>query len=203
MAFLPLAWAGDRCDAAGMQIEILLFDGFDELDVFGPFEGLADTFDTALVTLEGAREVVSARGVPVRAARALGARPDVLVVPGGGWLDRAPQGARAEAGRGAVPAAIAERHAAGSLVASVCTGAMLLAEAGVLDGRRATTNPQALDELRARGTVEVLEERVVDDGDVVTAGAPSCGLDLALHLLERLGGPELAGAAARELDWVS
>ena len=80
---------------------------------------------------------------------------------------------------------------------------MLLAEAGVLDGRRATTNPQALDELRARGTVEVLEERVVDDGDVVTAGAPSCGLDLALHLLERLGGPELARAAARELDWVS
>ena len=151
MAFLPLARAGDRCDAARMRIEILLFDGFDELDVFGPFEGLADAFDTALVTLEGAREVVSARGVPVRAARALGARPDVLIVPGGGWLDRAPQGAHAEAGRGAVPAAIADRRAAGSLLASVCTGAMLLAEAGVLDGRRATTNPQALDELRAGG----------------------------------------------------
>ena len=53
-----------------MQIEILLFDGFDELDVFGPFEGLADTFDTALVTLEGAREVRSARGVPGAAQRA-------------------------------------------------------------------------------------------------------------------------------------
>jgi transcriptional regulator GlxA family with amidase domain len=186
-----------------MQIEILLFDGFDELDVFGPFEGLADTFDTALVTLEGAREVVSARGVPVRASRALGARPDVLIVPGGGWLDRAAQGARAEAERGAVPAAIAERGAAGSLLASVCTGGMLLAAAGVLDGRRATTNPQALGELRARGSVDVVEARVVDDGDVVTAGAPTCGIDLALHLLERLGGPDAARAAARELDWVS
>ena len=56
-----------------MQIEILLFDGFDELDVFGPFEGLAGTFDTALVTLEGEREVVSARGVSC-APRARSAR---------------------------------------------------------------------------------------------------------------------------------
>ena len=186
-----------------MQIEILLFDGFDELDVFGPFEGLADSFDTALVTLEGARVVRSARGVPVGASRALGARPDVVIVPGGGWFDGAAQGARAEAERGAVPAAIAERHAAGALLASVCTGGMLLAAAGVLDGKRATTNPQALDELRARGTVDVVEARVVDGGDVVTAGAPSCGLDLALHLLERLGGPDRARAAARELDWVA
>jgi putative intracellular protease/amidase len=183
-----------------MNAEILLFDGFDELDVFGPFEGLADAIDTAFVTLEGAREVTSARGIVVRAARRLGERPDILIVPGGGWLDGRPRGARLEAERGDVPAAIAARHAAGTTVASVCTGGMLLAAAGVLDGRRATTNPQALDELRARGTVDVVEARVVDDGDILTAGAPSCGLDLAVRLLERFGGPGSAEAAARELQ---
>ena len=78
---------------------------------------------------------------------------------------------------------------------------MLLARAGILDGRRATTNPQALAELRARGTVEVIEARVVDDGEIVTAGAPACGLDLAIHLLERFAGPGIADAAARELQY--
>jgi transcriptional regulator GlxA family with amidase domain len=125
----------------------------------------------------------------------------VLLVPGGGWLDRAPEGAWAQAQRGELPAAIAERHAAGSVVASVCTGALLLAHSGILVGRRATTNPGALGDLRAFGDIDVHEARVVDDGDVLTAGAPACGLDLALHLLERFGGPDLAGAAARELQY--
>ena len=201
MSFLPLDVSPNRCDAAAMNAEILLFDGFDELDVFGPFEGLADSFETALVTLEGAREVVSAHGIVLRSQRALSERPEVLLLPGGGWLDRAPEGAWAQAERGEIPAAIAARHAAGSTIASVCTGALLLARAGILDGRRATTNPQALDELRASGAVEVVEARVVDDGDVVTAGAPACGLDLAIHLLERFGGPGRAEAAARELQY--
>jgi transcriptional regulator GlxA family with amidase domain len=199
-SFLPLDAPLRDCDAQAMNAEILLFDGFDELDVFGPFEGLADEIDTALVTLEGERDVTSARGIVVRAGRRLGERPDIIVVPGGGWLDGAPQGARAEFERGDVPAAIAARHAAGTTVASVCTGALLLAAAGVLDGRRATTNPQALDDLRARGTIDVVEARVVDDGAVLTAGAPSCGLDLAIRLLERFGGPGSAEAAARELQ---
>jgi transcriptional regulator GlxA family with amidase domain len=200
LAFLPLDAVASSWDAPAMNVEILLFDGFDELDVFGPFEGLADELDTTLVTLEGAREVTSARGIVVRAGRQLGERPDILVVPGGGWLDRAPQGARAEYERGAIPSAIAARHANGTTVASVCTGALLLAAAGILDGRRATTNPQALGDLRAPGTIDVVEARVVDDGDVLTAGAPSCGLDLAIRLLERFGGPGSAEAATRELQ---
>ena len=154
-----------------MQIEILLFDGFDELDVFGPFEGLADTFDTALVTLEGEREVVAARGVPVRAARALGARPDVLIVPGGGWLDRAPDGAWAEAQRGEIPAAIAERHAAGTprsppSAPGRCCSRPPASSTGAArrpTRRRSTTSAR-------RGTIDVIDARVVDDGDVVTAG---------------------------------
>ena len=71
-------------------------------------------------------------------------------------------------------------------MASVCTGALLLARSGILDGRRATTNPGALDDLRAHGTIDVIDARVVDDGDILTAGAPVCGIDLASALGEKL-----------------
>jgi transcriptional regulator GlxA family with amidase domain len=190
-----------------MNAEILIFDGFDELDAMGPWEvlgGLAhlrDDVSARLVTLEGAREVQADHGAVIYAHGALSERPDVLLVPGGGWFDRTPDGAWAQAQRGHIPAAIAERHAAGTTVASVCTGALLLAHSGILDGRRATTNPGALDDLRAFGTIEVIDARVVDDGDILTAGAPACGIDLALHVLERYGGPELAEAGARELGY--
>jgi len=194
-----------------MHAEILLFDGFDELDALGPWEVLAglsavrDDVTARLVTLEGPREVRADHGAVIRAQGALSDRPDVLLVPGGGWFARTPDGAWAQAQRGEIPRAIAARHAAGTTVASVCTGALLLAAAGILDGRRATTNPQALDDLRARGTVDVVAARVVDDGDIVTAGAPACGLDLALTLVARYGGPAMAEAAARELqhEWSS
>jgi transcriptional regulator GlxA family with amidase domain len=190
-----------------MNAEILLFDGFDELDAIGPWEvlgGLAkvrDDVTARLVTLEGAREVNADNGATVTAHGALSERPHVLIVPGGGWLDRSPQGAWAQAERGEIPAAIATRHAGGTTVASVCTGALLVARSGILDGRRATTNPRALDDLRSHGTIEVLEARVVDDGDILTAGAPVCGIDLALRLLERFEGAELADAAAAEIGY--
>ena len=190
-----------------MNAEILLFDGFDELDALGPWEvlgGLAqlrEDVTASLVTLEGAREVRADHGAVISAHGALSERPDVLVVPGGGWFDRGPEGAWAQAQRGEIPAAISARHAAGTTIASVCTGALLLARAGILDGRRATTNPGALDDLRGYGTIDVVEARVVDDGNILTAGAPVCGIDLALHLLERLGGPELAEAGAREIGY--
>jgi transcriptional regulator GlxA family with amidase domain len=190
-----------------MNAEILLFDGFDELDAMGPWEvlgGLAkvrDDVTARLVTLEGAREVNADQGATVTAHGALSERPDVLIVPGGGWLDRSTEGAWVQAERGEIPAAIAARHAGGTTVASVCTGALLVARSGILDSRRATTNPRALDDLRAHDTIEVLEARVVDDGDILTAGAPVCGIDLALRLLERFEGTELAGAAAAEIGY--
>lgn len=190
-----------------MNAEILLFDGFDELDAMGPWEVLAglsavrDDVTARLVTLEGERDVRADHGAVIRAQAPLSARPDVLIVPGGGWFDRTPDGVWAQAQRGDMPRAIAACHAAGTTVASVCTGALLLAASGILDGRRATTNPQALDDLRSRGTIDVIAARVVDDGDVLTAGAPACGLDLSLQLLERFGGPGLAEAAARELQY--
>jgi len=190
-----------------MHAEILLFDGFDELDAMGPWEVLAglaavrDDVTARLVTLEGARPVHADLGAIVTAQGALSERPDVLVVPGGGWFDRGAEGAWGQAQRGELPSAIAARHAAGTVVTSVCTGALLLAHAGVLEGHRATTNRGALDDLRGFDGVEVLDARVVDDGDVVTAGGPACGIDLALVLLERFGGAGLAEAAAAELHY--
>jgi transcriptional regulator GlxA family with amidase domain len=189
-----------------MNAEILLFDGFDELDAFGPWEVLSgaaqvsDDFEARFVTLEGAREVRADHGAVVHAHGALSERPDLLVIPGGGWFDRTPEGAWTQAQRGAIPRAIAERHAAGTIVASVCTGALLVTHSGILEGRTATTNPGAYDDLRAAG-VDVVEARVVDDGDIVTAGGPACGIDLVLHLVERVAGPAAAAAAAREIHY--
>jgi len=206
MSFLPLDTTRATRQAPRMNIEILLFDGFDELDAIGPWEILAGAAalrsdgGVAFVTLQGAREVPASHGAIVLAAGALSEQPDVLVVPGGGWFDRSDTGVWAEARRGDLAAALAARHRAGTLLASVCTGALLLAEAGILAGRRATTNPGAYDDLRAYNGVEVIEARVVDDGDIITAGAPSCGLDLGLRLLEREFGAATAAAAARELQ---
>ena len=185
-----------------MRIEILLFDGFDDLDAFGPFEVLTNGgLDTRLVTLEPCDAVTTSHGARVIPDGVLGA-PDLVLVPGGGWNDGNPAGARAEAERGALPAALARRHATGGRVGSVCTGAMLLASAGLLAGRPATTHHSALEDLRAAGADVREGERFVDDGDIVTAAGVTSGIDLALHLVAQAHGEAAADAAAREIEWV-
>jgi transcriptional regulator GlxA family with amidase domain len=189
-----------------MRCEVLLYEGFDELDALAPWEvleGVArvrDDLDAALVSLEGEAPVRGAHETLVTPHRALSQRVDVLVVPGGGWNDRSQEGAWAQAQRGELPAAIRARHDAGALVASVCTGAMLLVAAGLLEGRPAITHHGAIADLEAAGA-EVIHARVVDDGDIVTAGGVTSGLDLALHLVERHFGAALALAIERELEY--
>jgi transcriptional regulator GlxA family with amidase domain len=183
-----------------MQIDVLLYDGFDELDALGPYEVLANArFDTALVSLDGARQVTGSHGATVVATSALRGG-DVLVVPGGGWNDRSPRGARAEAAGNAMPAALRAAHDAGTTLASVCTGGMLLASAGLLAGRPATTHHGAIDDLRAAGAEVIDGARVVDDGDILSAGGVTSGIDLALWLVERELGAEIAGLIAREME---
>jgi transcriptional regulator GlxA family with amidase domain len=189
-----------------MRCEVILYDGFDELDALAPWEVLSsfadlrDDFDAALVSLDGAASVRAAHGTVVAPHRALSESVDVLVVPGGGWNDRSDEGARAQVRRGALPAAIRERHERGALVASVCTGAMILAAAGLVEGRHAITHHGAIADLEAAGA-HVVHARVVDDGDLVTAGGVTSGLDLALHLAERFFGSDAALAAERELEY--
>ncbi|MDA0166871.1 DJ-1/PfpI family protein [Solirubrobacter ginsenosidimutans] len=184
-----------------MTIEILLFDGFDDLDAFGPFEVLSEAgLSTRFVTIQPLERVTSAHGARIVPDGILG-DPDLVLVPGGGWNDRSGAGAHAEARDGRITTALAERHARGRRIGSVCTGAMLLAEAGILRGRPAITHHTAIEDLRSFG-VEVREgERVVDDGDVITAAGVTSGIDLALYLIERELGSEAAKAGAREIEW--
>lgn len=86
------------------------------------------------------------------------------------------------------------------LKASVCTGALLLGAAGFLKGRRATTHPGAYEELRPY-CAAVIEERVVDEGDIVTAGGVTAGIDLGLYLVERFAGAEARTRVARQMDY--
>jgi transcriptional regulator GlxA family with amidase domain len=189
-----------------MRIAIVVFEGFDELDAIGPLEVLRQAavagadLEVELVTLDGAAEVTGSHGLRVRPDGRLDqGRTELLVVPGGGWTDRSPHGAWAEAERGELPAAIAAAHRAGAAVATVCTGAMLATAAGLTQGRPAVTHRGALDELRASGA-QVVEARVVDDGDLVTAGGVTSGIDMALWLVERHFGAQLADAVAAEIE---
>ena len=190
-----------------MDIDLLLFDGFDELDVVGPFEVLASArdlgapFSVALAGVHGREPVTAAHGMRILPDHAAGdRRPDLLVVPGGGWNTRGPLGARAEVERGVLPAKLAEWHAGGIAVATVCTGALIAGAGGLLRGRPATTHHENLDDLAAMGA-EVVRGRVVDDGNVLSAGGVTSGLDLALHLVEREAGRELADRVARDIEY--
>jgi transcriptional regulator GlxA family with amidase domain len=154
----------------------------------------------ALVGVEGPGEVTASHGTRLIVSSGLG-HPEAVLVPGGGWLDRAPEGAWVQAQRGVLPAKLA--HLAPSLtwIASVCTGGMLLAVSGVLAGRTATTNRNALDEMRAVGGFTVLPNRVVDDGNVITAGGITSGFDLGLRIVEREAGADLAAQVAHVLEY--
>lgn len=184
-----------------MDTQILLFDGFDELDAVGPFEVLrnaqkrASAFEVSLVTLDPTEQVVASHGLRVEPDGVLD-DPDLLLVPGGGWNDGG--GVRREYDAGKIPNAVATAHENGTTVASVCTGALLLAKGGVLDERPATTHHTALADLDR--TAALVDARVVDDGDVLTAGGVTAGIDLALWLVEREASTELADGIATTLE---
>lgn len=187
-----------------MRIEILVFDGVDEMDVMGPFGAWARAanrtdLELALVGLDGPVEVTGIHGLQFRAPEGLGT-PDALFVPGGGWMNRAERGSWGEARRGVMTARIAELAPTLSWIGSVCTGSMLLAEAGLVKGRPATTNRNAWHELATYGA-DVKENRVVDDGDLITAGGITAGIDLALHVVEREYGADAADGIARSLEY--
>jgi uncharacterized protein (DUF427 family)/putative intracellular protease/amidase len=187
-------------------IDIVLFDGVDELDAVGPLEVLrgaaAHGADLAvrLVTRTEPLEVTGHHGLRLGADAVYSPGADILLVPGGGWIARADTGAWAEAERGDWLPLIKAAADAGVLMAGVCTGVMLLARAGVIGARPATTHHGAAAELEAAG-VRVVDQRVVDAGGLVTAGGVTSGIDLGLHLVERLFGPEAAETQAERLEY--
>ena len=190
-----------------MNVAIVLFDGFDNLDAIGPFEVFqhARTFgadaDVGLYTVEPQDVVASSHGLRIQPDGVLDDEdPDLVIVPGGGWGNRAEDGAWGEAERGTLPERLSQLYDAGATVASVCTGGMLLARAGLTDDRPAVTHHEALADLRESGA-EVVEARVVDDGDLLTAGGVTSGIDLALHLVEREFGADVADRVAAEMEY--
>jgi len=126
---------------------------------------------------------------------------DLVVVPGGGWADRSPRSLYAEVQRGLLPKKIAALHPRCTILAAVCTGAMALAAAGLLKGRPAVTHHSALHELRSAGA-QVVDARVVDDGDIVTCGGVTSSIDLALWLVERIWGAPLSAKIATGMEYI-
>ena len=193
-------------------VGIYLFDAVDVLDFAGPFE----VFSTA-ARVHGRREppsppifvvatvgrgfapVVARGGLRVQPAFNLEDHPplDVLIIPGG-VVD-------AEMDQPEVMAWLIRTAPATSVTASVCTGAFLLAQAGLLHGKQATTHWEDLAELRRLfPDVDVVEgRRWVDLGSIVTSAGISAGIDMSLHLVARLAGAELARKTALQMqyDW--
>ncbi|WP_378736994.1 DJ-1/PfpI family protein [Nocardia brasiliensis] len=202
-----------------MLAQFVLFDGFDPMDVIAPYEVLGaggtvsgGLLEVELVAAEGAREVPS--GVHPVSLRATGAldpqRADMIIVPGA--MGRMPTGAddygddsvltlltrTLETG---LPALLKEAmDRPGLTMVSVCGGSLVLALAGLLGDRPATTHPLGMDALAATGALAV-DARVVDDGDLVCGAGVTSGLDVGLYLLERELGPRIAHAVEKLLAY--
>ena len=175
-----------RHETARLRAAIALYPGVTALDAIGPHEVLARApIDCSFVAAQ-AGVVTSDRGVGLIAEQAFSACPpvDLLVVPGGPGQTPAMHDA-------ALMAFVQAQASSARWVAGVCTGALLLAQAGLLHGRRATTHWLAAEELGRLGAV-FQEQRVVWDEPVVTGAGVSAGIDLALALVERLFGADEA-----------
>lgn len=198
-----------------MLAQIVLFDGFDPLDVIAPYEVLGaggvitdGMLEAELVSAEGPRQVPSGMHLLSlgASARLEPRRADLIVVPGA--AGSLPDGA-GDVSQDSIPAILARTldtplpgllkealDRPGLTVATVCGGSMVLAMAGLINGRPATTHHLGLDALAATGVVAI-DARVVDDGDLITASSVTSGLDLGLYLLERELGPRVARGAER------
>jgi transcriptional regulator GlxA family with amidase domain len=188
-----------------VRIAVALFEDAEELDWAGPWEVLAawarqfPEDDVEVVT-------VASHDGPVTCAKGLRVLPDhtwetlgpvdVLVYPGG-------VGTRRELADPVVLDRLRTLHAEETLLASVCTGSLVFAAAGLLDGRPATTWWGLVEMLGELGDgVDVRPDaRFVDDGDVVTAAGVSAGIDMALHLVARLHSVERAREVRRYIQY--
>jgi len=201
-------------DTSTITVGIFVFDDVELLDFAGPYEvfttaahlheedhpSAAPLFEVSTIAAAG-EPIRSRAGLRFSADHDFSSHPaiDLLLVPGG-------RGAQEIAEPEVVTRWIAAVAARSRITASVCTGAFLLAEAGLLDGLSATTHWEDVGDLGSRWpSVDVVEGvRWVDEGAIVTAAGVSAGIDMSLHLVERLASRDLAQRTARlmEYDWV-
>jgi putative intracellular protease/amidase len=180
-----------------MQIAILLYNRFTVLDAIGPYQVLSGIpgAETVFVAEQPGpiRDEVGSLVLSARASLDDVPRPDVVVVPGG-------PGQNDQMQDGPVHEWLRTADQTSTWTTSVCTGSLILAGAGLLAGRRATTHWLAMDELGALGATPV-SDRVVSDGKYVTAAGVSSGIDMALTLAGRLAGDEAAQAIQLMIEY--
>lgn len=186
---------------ASLTVHTVLYDDVEDQDFVGPIAvlGVLDSVRQTYVTVDGPRTVTTASGaeITVRTPWSPGSA-DLILVPGGGYGEGS--GVDREIRRGVLPDALANATRPGVIMAAVCTGALLLSAAGLTKGRPCTTHHVAKDDLQAQGGT-VVNARVVDDGDLITSGGVTSGLDLGLWLAERFHGPEAAMLAEEVLEY--
>ncbi len=192
------------------RVGILIFPAVEVLDFCGPYEVFSVTrlnedrrreesspFEVLLVAQSG-EPVVATGGLRVIPDVTLETCPplDILVVPGG-W------GTRKEISNQRLLTWISERAKQVETLTSVCTGAMLLGQAGLLDGRRATTHWRSLDRMRQSFPAVTVEDKlhVVEDGHVLTSAGISAGIDMALRVVARYFGDAVGRATARHMEY--
>jgi putative intracellular protease/amidase len=190
---------GESPTGARKVIGIVLFNEYETLDVFGPVQmwGRLPDHVVEFVSKDG-RSVKSSQGVSTNVTYSFANAPtfDVLMVPGG-------TGTRALVGDGETLAFLRRQSSHARWITSVCTGAALLAKAGILDGRQATTNKQSYQWVASQsGAVKWQPSaRWVVDGRYVTSSGVSAGTDMALALVERLYDRDLAGKIAETAEY--
>ncbi|MGQ0764723.1 MAG: DJ-1/PfpI family protein [Gemmatimonadota bacterium] len=186
------------------SVAILLFDEVEVLDFAGPFE---------VFSVTGRRQgrepfmvsTVGASGDAIRARNGLTvvprfsfdncSRADILIVPGG-------YGTRREMKNPLLLDWVRSVAGDAELLLSVCTGALILGAAGLLDGQTATTHFMAFDELRTAAPRSVIrDQRIVDNGRIVLSAGVSAGIDMSLHVVSRLLGADVAAETARYMEY--
>jgi transcriptional regulator GlxA family with amidase domain len=188
------------------KVAILIFDEVEILDFCGPFEVFGVTrslqkeehlFDVYTVA-EHARPVHARNGLSVNPNYTFAdcPPPDILLVPGG-------QGTRTQIHNETLIAWVQAQATRVELLLSVCTGALVLAQAGLLTGLEATTHYRAFDELRALAPDTTLcpDKRYVDNGKIILSAGISAGIDMSLYVVARLFGAEQANKTARHMQY--
>ncbi|GLZ01126.1 DJ-1/PfpI family protein [Actinoplanes sp. NBRC 103695] len=180
-----------------MQIAIVLYPGFTSLDVIGPYEVLGRLPDTEVVFVAehpgAVRNDLNSLSINVAATLDDVPSPDVVLIGGG-------PGQAEQMSDGPLHRWLRTVDRTSTWTTSACTGSLILAAAGVLDGRRATTHWGALDQLAAFG-VTPAKDRVVIDGHYATAAGVSAGIDMALTLAGLIAGDETAQAVQLIIEY--
>ncbi len=185
------------------SVGIVVFDDAEDLDFIGPWEVFhvanrlfPGSFPTKLLST-GQDRIRTRYGLSVELSGCAydADQCQLLVLPGGAGRTAAMKDSR-------LLDFLKRSHDQGVILASVCTGAFILAEAGLLRGKTATTHWSALDELSAYPDLRVVQRRFVDEGDIVTSAGISAGIDMALHIVSRFRGAQAAREVARRMEYL-